>query len=219
MNEYRLVDVSMWMDDFDFTDDQTVEISGPVNRVSGANPEYVYDLSISSQSGTHVQGSHYFDKNGQSIEEYPLERFEGQAVCIDVEKRGVDTTVTDLKRKLNSVDLPDGILILRTGHMEEVITTGVLDPTSRPGLSLDAATWLVEEKGVELVAIDSVGIESRETQDYEVNVYFGQQDVLILEGLVNLHSISNTNVWLEAFPLKISGVEGTPCRAVVKEPL
>ncbi|MEY7847955.1 cyclase family protein [Natrarchaeobius sp. A-rgal3] len=219
MSEYRLVDVSMPMDGFDFAGDQPFEVTGPFDRVSGSNPEYVYDLGLSTQTGTHVQGAHYFAEDGKRIGEYSLERFEGRAACIDLEKRGVDATVDDLEAALGSGPLPDGMLILRTGHMEEVLETGVLDADSRPGLSLEAARWLVEEKDLELLAIDSVGVESRDTRNYEVNVYLGEQDVLILEGLVNLDSIGETEVWLEAFPLKVRDVEGTPCRAVVKEPV
>lgn len=219
MSGYRLIDVSMRMDGFDFDGDQSFEISGPFNRVSGSNPEYVHDMRLSTQTGTHVQGAHYFDADGTRIEEYPLERFEGHAVRIELEKRGVDTTVADLREKLDGVELRDGMLILHTGHMAAVVENGTLEPDSRPGLSLEAAEWLVEEKGLELLAIDSVGVESRETRNYEVNVYLGNQDVLILEGLVNLDAISASEVWLEAFPLKVQGVEGTPCRAVVKEPL
>ena len=219
MAEHRIIDVSAWMDGFDFPDDQPFECDGPFDRVPGSNPEYVYDLALSTQTGTHVQGAHYFDEEGKRIEEYSLDRFEGRAVRVELDKRGVDTTVDDLRAKLESVELSDGILILQTGHMDEVVASGTLNPDARPGLSLDAAKWLVEEKDLEMVAIDSVGVESRVTQNYEVNVYLGEQDVLILEGLVNLDSITTSEVWLEAFPLKIPGVEGAPCRAVVKEPV
>lgn len=219
MAEHRIVDVSTWMDGFDFPDDQPFERDGPFDRVSGSNPEYVYDLALSTQTGTHVQGSHYFDEDGKRIEEYSLDRFEGRAVRVELDKRGVDTTVDDLRSKLESVELPDGILILQTGHMDEVVASGTLHPDTRPGLSLDAAEWLVEAKGLEMIAVDSVGVESRNTENYEVNVYLGEQDVLILEGLVNLDSVASKEVWLEALPLKIRGVEGTPCRAVIKEPV
>lgn len=218
MTEHRIVDVSTRMDAFDFPEDQPFECDGPFDRVDGSNPEYVYDLALSTQTGTHVQGAHYFDEDGKRIEEYSLDRFEGRAVRVELDKRGVDTTVDDLRGKLGSAELPDGILILQTGHMDEVVETGRLEPDDRPGLSVAAAKWLVEERGLELLAIDSVGVESRTTENYEVNVYLGEQDVLILEGLVNLDSVAAREVWLEAFPLRIRGVEGTPCRAVIKEP-
>jgi kynurenine formamidase len=41
----------------------------------------------------------------------------------------------------------------------------------------------------------------------------------LLEGLINLKEVKSRRFFLEAFPLKIRGVEGTPCRAIIKEPL
>ncbi|WP_330631705.1 cyclase family protein [Halocatena halophila] len=219
MDQYRLHDVTMWMDAFDFEGDQPFEISGPFNRVEGSNPEYVYDLELSTQTGTHIQGAHYFNESGKRIEEYPLQQFEGRAILCDLEDRGVDTTAAFFRSRFDEGDLKNAILILRTGHMEDVIERGELDPAHRPGLSPGAARYLVEETQLRMIAIDSVGVESRETENFEVNVYLGEHDILILEGLVNLDAITATAVFLEAFPLKIPGVEGTPCRAIIKEPL
>ena len=101
--------------------------------------------------------------------------------------------------------------------MERVIASGVLEPGDRPGLSLEAARWLAADSGVRMIAIDSVGVESRTTSDFDVNVLLCHAGILILEGLVNLDALGPGPLWLEAFPLKVRGVEGTPCRAVVKD--
>jgi len=213
---HELLDVSMWMDEFTFPGDRPVEIEGPLNFLAGNNPEYVYEFCSPTQAGTHVQGPHYFLADGLRIEQIPLSRFEGRAHLIDLAKRGVDTTADDLRALLGNRDIAGDVLILRTGHMDELVRGRPLEPASRPGLSLDAAAYLAAEKRIGMIAIDSVGVESRATRNYEVNVYLCQQGVLILEGLVNLDAIGAGQLWLEAFPLKLRGVEGTPCRAVVK---
>lgn len=214
---YRLVDVSIWLDDFRFPGDQPVEVTGPFNFLSGANPEFVYHFSTPTQAGTHVQGPRYFLADGATIDTFPLERFEGEAVLVDMPGRGVDMDVPELQRALAGRSLAGRILLLRTGHMARVIASGELDPTDRPGLSLAAARWLAEESGVGMVAIDSVGVESRVTADYDVNVALCRAGILILEGLTGLEQLGGGPLWLEAFPLKLRGVEGTPCRAVVKD--
>lgn len=215
--DYRLVDVSMWIDDFVFPGDESVAITGPFNLVSGANPEFVYHLATPTQAGTHVQGPHYFIADGATIDSFPLTRFEGEAIMVDLTARGADMSLPDLQAAIAGRSLAGRILLLRTGHMREVIASGVLDPTRRPGLSLAAAEWLAAESGVQMVAIDSVGVESRLTRDYDVNVMLCQAGILILEGLINLERLGPGPLWLEAFPLKIRGVEGTPCRAIVKD--
>lgn len=207
----------MWQDGFTFPGDAPVEVTGPYNFLSGSNPEYVNHLSMPTQAGTHVQGPRYFLAEGATIDTFDLSRFEGEAVLVDLVGRGVDTELDELRAGLAGRSLDDRILLLRTGHMDEVVDSQILSPGRRPGLSLEAAEWLATKSGVSMVAIDSVGLESRRTSDYDVNVLLCRAGVLILEGLVNLHQLGSGQLWLEAFPLKIRGVEGTPCRAVVKD--
>lgn len=217
MSDYRLHDVSCWMDDFRFPGDQPVVVSGPFNFLSGDNPEFVHHLSTPTQAGTHVQGPRYFLADGETIDAFPVERFEGEAVLVDITARGADTDIDGLRHGLRGRSIRDRILLLRTGHMDELVAGAPLEPHRRPGLSLAAAQWLARESGVGMVAVDSVGVESRVTSNFEVNVTLCRAGVLILEGLVNLAAIGDGRLWLEAFPLKLRGVEGTPCRAVVKE--
>lgn len=214
---YTLLDVSMAMDDFTFEGDQPFELTGPLNWITGSNPEFVYDFKACTQTGTHIQGPHYFLEHGKRIDAFPITAFEGWATVVEMKKRGTDTTVEEVRAQVGTLDIANEIVLLRSGHMEEVIQAGRLEPARRPGLSLAAARYLVEEKHVRMVAIDSVGVESRVSANYEVNVYLCQHEVLILEGLINLQQIAQRRVFLEAFPLKVHGVEGTPCRAIVKE--
>jgi len=211
-----LIDVSQEMEGFVFPGNPALGKTGPFNRVGGRNREFVYDLSFCTQTGTHIQGPHYFLEEGDTIDRFPLEAFEGPCVIVDLEKRGADTTAKDLERLIRPRERKWPVLILRTGHMEEVLSTGVLDPSRRPGLSLDAAFFLTERTSFRLIGIDSVGLESRNTENFEVNVHFCRRGMLILEGLVNLFSVKRRHAFIQAFPLKLRGVEGTPCRAVIR---
>jgi len=209
----------MYLDGFTFDEDQGVEVTGPFNRVPGTNPEFVYDLKLCTQSATHIQGPHYFLKEGRPIDEFSLDYFEADAFLVDMPKRGEDMSKEELEILLADVDLKDKAVLFRTGHMQELVDGLKLEPHTRPGLSLEAAQYLVEEKEIKMVGIDSVGVESRKTENYEVNVYLCHNEIMILEGLVNLEAIKKDWVFLEAFPIKLAKVEGTPCRAIVKEML
>jgi len=210
-----LVDLSMDAGAFTFEGDPPVSVRGPFNRVSGSNPEYVYDLALCSQSGTHVQGPHYFLADGRRIDAFPLEAFQGWASVVDIPAEGRDADVEDLHSQL-----PEGpleVVILRSGHMDEILRRGSMEPTRRPGLGPEAARYLAETRGVRLLGIDSVGLESRASRNYEINRYLCERGVLLLEGLVGLNRLPR-RVFLEAFPWKLPGVEGTPCRAVARVP-
>lgn len=213
---FTLHDVTMWMEDFVFPDDLPLTVTGPLNVLSGANPEYVYEFSVSTQVGTHVQGPHYFIADGARVNDLPLARFCGRAHLVELTKRGADATAAELAAQFGDEDLTGHAVVLRSGHMDELAAGAPLTPQTRPGLSMDAARYLVEERGIAMIAIDSVGVESRESQNYEVNVYLCEHEIVIVEGLVNLDRVSGEDLWLEAYPLKMRGVEGTPCRAVIK---
>lgn len=219
MVSYKIVDVSIPLDAFTFPSNPKMDLKGPFSRVSGSNPEYVYDFNVCTQSGTHVQGPHYFIKDGKRISEFPLSSFEGDAYVYDFNKRNMDITLEELETALKHVNLKGKIFIIRTGFMEELIKDTSSLKKMKPGLSLEAAKYLCEVKEIKMIAIDSVGVESIHSKNYEVNLYLCQQEILILECLGNLHEINHKFVWLESYPLKIHGVEGTPCRAIVKEVL
>ncbi|MEG0271402.1 MAG: cyclase family protein, partial [Clostridia bacterium] len=174
----RLYDVTMWMEDFVFPGNQPVRVDGPHNALSGSNPEYVYDIAFPTQAGTHVQGPHYFMAEGDRVNDLPLDRFHVRAHILDVTKRGEDITAEDLAGMIDAVDMVGDAVVLRTGHMDELVDGAPLRSETRPGLSLLAARYLVEERGVSMIAIDSVGVESRQSCNYEVNVYLCEQGII-----------------------------------------
>lgn len=215
MRRYRLVDLSLSMAAFVFPGNPPLSLKGPYNRVDGDNREYVYDFQLCTQSGTHIQGAHYFSGSGKTIDAYPLERFEGWAHVVDVQPNGEDITAAQLEAALGTVEVSDGIVVLRTGAMENLLRTGAVN-RRLSGLSLEGAKYLCDVKKVKLLAVDAPGLESVHSRHHEVTVYLGTRDVLILEGLCNLQALRGGQVFIEAYPLKIEGVEGTPCRAVAK---
>lgn len=216
LDAMELIDLSVDAAAFTFPGDPPATATGPLNRVTGANPEYVYDLALCSQSGTHVQGPHYFMADGRRIDAFGLEAFCGRACVVDAPARGRDTDVATLRQQLPAGPLE--VVLLRTGHMDELAAGLALEPSTRPGLSGEAARYLAETRGVRLLGIDSVGLESLSSRNYEVNRYLCERGVLLLEGLVGLHRLPRDGAYLEAFPLKLAGVEGTPCRAVARVP-
>ena len=215
----QIMDISMDTGAYTFPGNPPLERSGPHNRVSGPVREYVYDLRLCTQSGTHIQSGHYFLEDGETLDQVALERCQGWCRLIPLVKRGEDTTRKDLEALFRQHPLQERMILFVTGQMEDIIATGTCAPESRSGLSPEAAAYLVEERGVTLLGIDSLGLESRSFDDFRVTRYLGSRGVLLLECLVNLKQLPPfSRAYLEAFPLNIAGVEGTPCRAVLRIP-
>lgn len=222
----EVIDVSLRLpgEALTFLGDTPVGVDGPHSHVPGEVREYCYALSMSTQSGTHIQGSHYFREDGKTIDQYDLSRFEGPCRVLSCPGvRVIDRNF--LMTALPSGDLSDLKLLFHTGFIEILLQRrsgpdlrlGEEVLREKPGLTLDAAKLLVE-RGCRLLGIDSVGFELYPTETHAVNRLLCEHDVLLLENLRHLDRLPLEGGWLECFPLPIAGVEGTPCRAVVKVP-
>jgi arylformamidase len=222
----KVIDVSLRLpgEALTFLGDTPVGVEGPYSHVPGEVREFCYALSMSTQSGTHIQGSHYFREDGKTIDQYDLSRFEGPChvlSCVGV--REIDRDF--LESALPAGDLSDLSLLFHTGFIEVLLARrsgrdlrlGEEVLREKPGLTLEAAGLLIE-RGCRLLGIDSVGFELYPTQSHAVNRLLCEHDVLLLENLRHLDRLPKDGAWLECFPLPIAGVEGTPCRALVKVP-
>ena len=203
-----------------FPGDRAMTVDGPWSHVPGGVREYCYDLSFSTQVGTHVQGAHYFLSDGKRILDYPLSRFEGPAHVVDCPHRRIEFAT--LREQLPKPPWDQLMLLLRTGYsarlLERWLAGGALtfdDLQDKPGLSVEAAQGLLEN-GLRFLGIDAPGIERYPSDDHAVNVLFCKHDVILLENLVRLEALPTTGAWLSCFPLPVEGVEGTPCRAVAR---
>ena len=218
----RLIDLSLPLSagSVHFPGDPPVELDGPYNALEGPVREYCYRLHLPTQAGTHIQGPHYFLAAGRPIDSFPIERFEGPAYVLDV--RGLPLFTPQSLAPLAGVDLCGAVVLFHSGYMARLLaatTPGELAALvdTKPGLSLDAAIELAG-RGVSMLGIDSVGLEPGGDLSYPVNRCLCEREVLILEGLTNLDRLPPAGAWVEAFPLPVPGVEGTPCRAVARLP-
>ena len=82
-------------------------------------------------------------------------------------------------------------------------------------LTADGAACLVE-MGIDLVGIDYLSIERFGTPDFAVHKTLLEAGISILEGL-DLRGVAPGTYFLIALPLRITGGDGSPLRAVLLE--
>lgn len=127
--------------------------------------------------------------------------------------------VDALARQAAEVHRGDVVLI-RTGRMAlyEDAAAFMADP---PGMGLEAARYLVEERGAMIVGADNLSFEAFPSElesDYvPVHTYLlAEQGAPIIE-LVNLEALARDGVWEFAFvggPLKLRGSDAAPLRPI-----
>jgi arylformamidase len=185
-------------------------------------------LKLGSHTGTHIDAPYHFLKDGQRIDEIPVQRFIGSGILIDVsgksERELIDST--DLKSSANQITNGD-FVILKTGWERYFGTPKYF---RHPYLSADGARLLVK-MGVSLVGIDALNVDptysaSKDSESaakdlsdeasygYPVHDLLLSNDILIVENLCNLDMIKAAKGIYSFLPLKLKDSDGSPIRAV-----
>jgi kynurenine formamidase len=194
------------------------------------------DLATAEHGGTHLDAPIHFAEGRQTAEEVPLWRLLGRAVVVDVsvqaeEDRDYLITVRDLQRWEDEHGRlePRRIVLLRTGYStrwpdaERYLGTAArgaegVAQLHFPGLHPDAATWLVRDREVAAVGIDTASIDRGQSTLFEAHRVLAASDVPVFENLARLDALPARGAVVIALPMKVGGGSGAPLRAVALVP-
>ena len=176
----RIVDLSHDFDDttiFWPTEDGFALERGPAGPTEGGYWYAANRFRSPEHGGTHIDAPSHFAKDGISVDQIPLDKLMGEAVAVDVsracaENRDHQVSLTDLAAWERSHGrIPDGaIVLLRTGFEKfwpdrvRYMGTDERGPAAVaklhfPGLHPDAARWLVAERRIHAVGLDTPSID------------------------------------------------------------
>jgi len=168
-------------------------------------------LRMSTHQGTHIDSPYHFLDHGRKSDDLLLENFIGLCLVVDVkssnviEKHHIDSfNFEKCKRVLFKTKNSDLWNSKSKGFNKNFVA-----------LSLEAAKFL-NDKGIVLVGIDYLSIESFLSVKHDVHRALLKRDVVILEGL-NLSGICEGYYELICLPLKLLGSDGSPARAILRE--
>ena len=175
---------------------------------------HVQSLSMGSQTGTDVDAPWHFAEDGLRIDKVPLERFLCRLVVADV--RGLPPRTEIGWEQLPSHALgPDTALVLWTGWPQHWQTDTYFD---HPYLS-DAACARALELGVRTFGIDAPNLDETRfdrpaSQGFASHRLIAAVGGVIVENLCNLEGLGTGPYTLSVLPLRLTGADGAPCRAV-----
>ena len=193
-------------------------------------------VEMPEHGGTHIDVPIHFSRGKQTLDQIPIERLIGTGVRIDViEQCGRDrdyrVTVSDLERwEAQHGRIPvQAIVLLDAGYArlwpnrKDYLGTELrgqegVKALHFPGLHPEAATWLVRERQVKAVGIDTASIDYGQSMKFETHVALLSQNVPVFENLANLQSLPNSGFDVIALPMKISGGTGGPLRIIAVVP-
>ncbi len=163
-------------------------------------------ISFLYHTGTHVDAPFHMLPNGKTIDRYPLQKFEGKAIVIEVlnQEQIERNHLLPYEVSINAVDF----VILKTDN-----SVRELPPEKFVYLAESGARYLAE-KSLKGVGIDSLGIE-RDQPGHPTHRQLLKKEILIFEGLV-LARVSSGEYFFFGYPLKMKAADGSPVRALLK---
>jgi kynurenine formamidase len=189
------------------------------------------DYCASEHGGTHVDAPCHFAKAGVSVDQIPLHQWIGPAVRIDVtgkcdKNRDYLLTVEDIKnweKKYGKIP-KDAWVIMYTGistkyypDAKKVLGTdkkgpGAIPNLHFPGFSPESMTWLLQEREITGIAIDTPSIDYGQSKEFKVHRILGAANKAAVENIANLDKLPPKGAMLYVIPMKIKGGSGAPAR-------
>jgi kynurenine formamidase len=189
-----------------------------------------YNFSSSEHGGTHLDAPIHFAEGRQTNDQIPLSRLIGPAVVVslaDPVDPDAMLTVEDLARwEGTHGSIPDGAILLvrsgwggryhdRTAYLGTDLTGPEAVPELHfPGIAPEAAEWLVAERRIAAVGIDTPSIDRGQSTDFRSHVILYGEDIPGFENVANLDRLPSTGSYVVALPMMIEGGSGGPLRIV-----
>jgi kynurenine formamidase len=189
-------------------------------------------FAAAEHGGTHLDAPIHFFKAHRTVDQIPLEQLVGEGVVVDVSQKCADNPdyeigVADLRgwEEKHRRQLVDVIVLLRTGYGSrwpdhqrylgtEATGPGAIQKLHFPGLGPDAARWLVEQRHVKAVGIDTASIDYGQSTHFQSHVRLFEHNIPALENVARLDELPEQGFVVVALPMQIAGGTGAPLRII-----
>ncbi len=195
-----------------------------------------YNICTAEHGGTHVDAPIHFAEGRQSVEQIPLHRLIAPAVVVDARAAAAadpDYQVSTADIEAWEADhgaIPAGAIVLfNTGFADRwpdaIRYMGTADKGEAavarlhfPGIHHEAARFLVRNRSVASVGIDTPSIDFGQSKEFLTHRILFAHDIPGFENLARLDELPATGAFLVALPMKIKGGSGAPLRVVAFVP-
>ena len=180
-------------------------------------------ISLGEHSGTHINAPSSFHDYGMSIEGFIARSLIAPAIVMDVVERSARNadhlvTLEDIQvweQQFGSVT-EGSIVLLYSGRQEKWDTAHAflnLDSNGAghfSGFGVEAVRFLISERRVGGIGIDTHGVDGRQDQKFAVTRLILEKPRIVLENLTNLDQLPPTGTTLAIGILRLTGGTGSP---------
>ncbi|MDT8342138.1 MAG: cyclase family protein, partial [Longimicrobiales bacterium] len=187
-----------------------------------------YAFATAEHGGTHLDAPIHFAEGRRTADRIPLSDLMGPAVVVDVTAEAhADylVTVADLEAwETAHGQIPEGAVVLlrtgwgaRWGDRAAYLGTDAVGPEAVaelhfPGLSPEAAAWLVENRSIVAMGIDTPSVDYGQSADFRAHAVLYEADIAGFENVARLEELPEHGAYVVALPMKIEGGSGGPLR-------
>ncbi len=175
-------------------------------QITEGCPVKVSKITMSTHTGAHCDAPSHYDVNGKSIDEVMLATYIGQCRvihCLDVQQ------VLPEHVEAHLYNLPQRVLF-RTYTK----TPQMSWDNNFPSVAASTIELLAKHE-VRLIGIDSPSLDPQESKTLDAHLCVKAHQMAILEGIV-LDDIAEGDYELICLPLKLTGLDASPVRAILR---
>jgi kynurenine formamidase len=193
----------------------TLEQNGVLSKAF-ASPEHL---------GTHLDAPNHFERNQPAVDQIKPENLFAPGIVVDVSMQaGADADYVLSVADLTSWEgehgrIADGsVVLLKTGWGEfwknptRYKNQDIMGQLHFPGYSPDAARWLIKERHVKGIGIDTLSMDPGRSKDFLVHHIVNGAGLYGLENVAGLEQLPMRGFFLIIAPIKIETGSGGPTR-------
>jgi kynurenine formamidase len=189
-------------------------------------------FSSPEHGGTHIDAPIHFAHGKWTLDQIPLEKLIGEAVVIDVAENANNNpdyraSIADIEawEKMNGKIPDNAFLFIRTGwgkyYPDPAKYIGTAEKGEQavpklhfPGAHPDLAAWLVKNRKIKALGIDTPSIDYGQSNDFKSHQVLYAENIAGFENLANLDQLPAKGAFIVALPMKIKNGTGGPLRIV-----
>lgn len=187
------------------------------------------NIEFGVHTGTHVDSPNHFSKGGLEPHQIRLERLMGPGVVINVKdkvKKDIDYAVTDkdlMNWEAKNGKIPKGAIVLMNSgwgamypDFARVFNSTMYKQDQStlhyPGFHLNAAQWLVNNRDVNAIGVDTPSADHGRSTTFPVHQLIMGEGILIVENVANMDKLPDNGAYIYLPMLKFKGASGAPAR-------
>jgi kynurenine formamidase len=185
-------------------------------------------VHLYEHTGTHLDAPAHFVDGAETVDQISAERLVCPLAIIDIEAASAKNAdyalaIADIERSeaAHGVIAAGSAVLVHTGWGKRYRDAGsymTMEKGGRlhfPGIGREAALWLVEQRKIIGIGIDTLGIDPGADRDFTVHRHATLPNgVWHLEGLVNLEKVPARGATIFVGVLPFVGGSGAPARVI-----